>query len=238
MPDGSPAAGSVLPPAPCAVGVGEVPGAVPISGFTNCVSDVSTGVVVPPPAGEVGCDPPVDEVGDDPLFEPPHAANIKLKATPAALIRISFNMMYLVIGKYPVCASRTGFFIYFAGFKSRRWARGWPIGVRFVDMPFRRCVKAEFIERKSKAVLLARNITIPFKFCLRGVTGLWPHRCAAGSTTESSQRQADSRARSRYARQEQNLLSWLDVVAPIEHVHAGKHAGADDALQNATEGSL
>ena len=48
MPDGSPAAGSVLPPAPWAVGDGEVPGAVPISGLTYCVNDVTTGGVVDP----------------------------------------------------------------------------------------------------------------------------------------------------------------------------------------------
>jgi hypothetical protein len=119
MPDGSPAAGSVLPPAPCAVGVGEVPGAVPISGLTNCVSEARAGGVdVPPPAGGAD-DPPADEAGGDALFEPPHAANSKVKATPTVLFRILFNM---ILPGYWVIFGRCGcaeLLLYFAGFKSR-----------------------------------------------------------------------------------------------------------------------
>jgi len=102
MPDGSPAAGSVLPPAPCAVGVGEVPGAVPISGLTYCVSDCATGGVVEPPdgggvvdpPGEVG-DPPCGDDGDDGavLFVlPPHPARINVVSVPTAPSRILFNI--------------------------------------------------------------------------------------------------------------------------------------------------
>ncbi|VVD31675.1 protein of unknown function [Paraburkholderia dioscoreae] len=128
MPDGNPAAGSVLPPAPCAVGVGEVPGAVPINGLTYCVSDASTGGVdepppevdVPPPEGEDGCDPPDDEEGDGALFEPPHAANIKDMAIPTAPFRIFFNMIYPVIKRYPACLAAPNFFYSAAVFKLRQ----------------------------------------------------------------------------------------------------------------------
>ncbi|GAB2914813.1 hypothetical protein GCM10027093_61730 [Paraburkholderia jirisanensis] len=93
------------------MGVGEVPGAVPINGLTNCVSDASTGGVdVPPPAGGAGGDPPDDEVGEGALFAPPHAANIKVKATPTVLFRILVNMICLIIGKYPACVIAPDFF--------------------------------------------------------------------------------------------------------------------------------
>jgi hypothetical protein len=44
------------------------------------------------------------------LFEPPHAANIKVKATPTVLFRILFNMICLVIAKYPTCVAAPDFF--------------------------------------------------------------------------------------------------------------------------------
>jgi hypothetical protein len=126
MPDGNPAAGSVLPPAPCAVGFGEVPGAVPISGLTYCVSDARTGGVdepppgvdEPPPEGDDGWDPLDDKDGDDTSFEPPHALNIREMATTTAAFRISFRIMCLVIKRYPVCWCRRilSFFAGFVGF--------------------------------------------------------------------------------------------------------------------------